>query len=139
MAELYQELAAKGAMIIYLTSTPYQLTPFLLKFLRERKFPEGPVFPRWLGYGRFGHKWRVLHRIFSNTERQRCVLVGDSGEQDLQIYRRVCYTGSFGDRIDRLLIRHVPGTPLQKTIHERECFYADISELKKQLGFILEG
>ena len=30
-------------MIVYVTSTPYQLAPFLLKFLRESKFPEGPV------------------------------------------------------------------------------------------------
>lgn len=138
MAELYQEAVQKGAMIVYLTSTPYQLSPFLLKFLRERKFPEGPVFPRWLGYGRFGHKWRVLHRLFSNIDRQRAVLIGDSGEQDLQIYRRVCYTGTFGDRVERVLIRHVPGTPIQKTIHSREVFYNDIAELREQLGFILK-
>jgi len=138
MAELYQELAAKGSMIIYVTSTPYQLAPFLLKFLRERKFPEGPVFLRWLGYGRFGHKWRMLHRILSNVERQRCVLIGDSGEQDLQIYRRVCDTAPFGSRVDKILIRHIPGTPLQKTLHEREVFYGEISELKKHLSPILE-
>jgi hypothetical protein len=139
MAELYQRLAAKGALIVYVTSTPYQLAPFLLKFLRQSAFPEGPVFMRWLGYGRFGHKWRTLHRIFSNIEGQRCVLVGDSGEQDLQIYRRVSDTAAFGAHIDKILIRHVPGTPLQRTLHPREKFYSDVAELQAQLESILDS
>jgi phosphatidate phosphatase APP1 len=133
MAELYRDLAAKGAMIIYLTSTPYPLAPFLLKFLRDRKFPEGPVYLRWLGYGRFGHKWRTLHRILSNLEGQKCVFIGDSGEQDLQIYRRLCETENFEPRIKKLLIRHVPGTPVQRMFHEREVFYRDVAELRTQL------
>jgi len=137
MAELYRDLASKGAMIVYLTSTPYQLAPFLLKFLREAGFPDGPVFPRWLGYGRFGHKWRILHRILSNAERQRVFLVGDSGEQDLQIYRRVCETQAFVSRVEKVLIRHVPGTPLQKPLHPREGFYGELSELRAHFSPIL--
>lgn len=133
MAELYRDLASQGAMIIYLTSTPYPLAPFLLKFLRDRKFPEGPVFMRWLGYGRFGHKWRTLHRILSNLERQKCVFIGDSGEQDLQIYRRLCDTETFTPRISKILIRHVPGTPLQRTFHEREIYYRNVGELRTHL------
>ena len=137
MAELYQELAAAGAMIVYLTSTPYPLAPFLLKFLRDSKFPDGPVYPRWLGYGRFGHKWRTLHRILSNIETQECFLIGDSGEQDLQIYRRICDTDSFGRRVRKILIRHIPGTPFQKPIDDRECYYREIAELRAQLAPIL--
>lgn len=133
MAELYQELVARGALIIYLTSTPYPLTPFLLKFLRDRGFPEGPVYPRWLGYGRFGHKWRTLHRILSSVERQKCIFIGDSGEQDLQIYRRLCETELFAERVSQILIRHVPGTPLLKTFHRREVLYRDVAELRAQL------
>lgn len=136
MAELYRELAAAGALIIYVTSTPYALAPFLLKFLREKKFPEGPVFPRWLGYGRFGHKWRTLHKIFTQVQ-QQCILIGDSGEQDLQIYRRLCETENFASKVVRILIRHVPGTPLQKTLHEREKFYGEIPELRSELACLL--
>ena len=92
---------------------------------------------RWLGYGRFGHKWRTLHRILSNVDRQKCILIGDSGEQDLQIYRRVCDTDTFGARVEKILIRHIPGTPLQKTLHPREVFYGEISELRKQLEQVM--
>lgn len=138
MAELYQQLAAKGVLIVYLTSTPYQLAPFLLKFLRDCGFPQGPIFLRWLGYGRFGHKWRTLHRILANLDKQKCVFIGDSGEQDLQIYRRIGETTGFGPKIAKTLIRHVPGTPRQKTAHAREHFYAEISELREQLAFLLQ-
>jgi len=137
MAELYQSLVARGALIIYLTSTPYQLAPFLLKFLRQCQFPEGPIFMRWLGYGRFGHKWRTLFRLLSNIASQRCILIGDSGEQDLQIYRRVCETLAFAEHVEKILIRHVPGTPLQKTLHEREVFYREIEELRAYFQTIL--
>ena len=138
MAEFYQSLVVKDCLFIYLTSTPYALAPFLLKFLRDRNFPEGPVFMRWLGYGRFGHKWRTLHRILSNLNGQRCLLIGDSGEQDLQIYRRICETATFGNQVERILIRHVPGTPIQKPLHSREYFYNTISELKNEVETVLK-
>ncbi len=138
MAELYRELAERGALIVYVTSTPYALTPFLLKFLRDQKFPEGPVYPRWLGYGRFGHKWRTLHRLISSLDRQRCVFIGDSGEQDLQIYRRLCDTEVFAERIEKILIRHVPGTPVQRAFHEREIFYRTVEELREHLKSMIK-
>ena len=60
-------------------------------------------------------------------------MIGDSGEQDLQIYRRLYDTANFKNRIGKILIRHVPGTPLQKTLHSCEYFYREISELKAQI------
>lgn len=139
MAELYRDLAAKGALIFYVTSTPFQLGPFLLKFLRDADFPMGPVFMRWLGYNRFGHKVRTLRRILNNVEQQRCVLVGDSGEQDLQIYRRVCESSLFGGHVEKTLIRHIPGTPLVDRVDARENHYKSIEELRDQLDFILKS
>ena len=133
MAELYQKMADSGTLIIYVTSTPYQLAPFLLKFLREAGFPQGPVFLRWLGYGRFGHKWRTLHRILSNIETQKCWLIGDSGEQDLQIYRRITAVAALGEKVEKILIRHVPGSPRPRPIDAREIFYDDIHQLSKHL------
>jgi phosphatidate phosphatase APP1 len=137
MRELYQDLVARNVMIVYLTSTPYQLAPFLLKFLRDAGFPDGPVFPRWLGYGRFGHKWRTIHRLFSNIEDRRCLLVGDSGEQDLQIYRRACEIPQFASRIGRIFIRHVPGTPVPTVLSKREIVYQEISELRDAIYEVL--
>ncbi|MBM4302958.1 MAG: DUF2183 domain-containing protein [Deltaproteobacteria bacterium] len=138
MAEFYQSLASKNSLIVYVTSTPFELAPFLLKFLRDRKFPEGPVFMRWLGYGRFGHKWRTINRILSQVQNQKCLLIGDSGEQDLQIYRRICETGNYGDKVKKILIRHIPGTPFQKALHARENFYTELTELKAQIESVIK-
>ncbi len=138
MSELYQSVADKGALLIYLTSTPFQLAPFLLKFLRDAGFPEGPVFLRWLGTRRFGHKWRMLHRILSNMDNQRVFLIGDSGEQDLQIYRRICDNDAFSEKIEKVLIRHVPGTPVPALVHSREILYSSLAELKQHLAPVLQ-
>lgn len=138
MAEFYQSLANQNSLVVYVTSTPYELAPFLLKFLRDRNFPEGPVFMRWLGYGRFGHKWRTINRVLSQVNHQKCILIGDSGEQDLQIYRRICETADYGDKVRKILIRHVPGTPFQKKAHPRENFYTEISELKSEIESVLK-
>lgn len=138
MAEFYQSLARQNSMIVYVTSTPYELAPFLLKFLRDRQFPEGPVFMRWLGYGRFGHKWRTINRVLSQVSHQKCILIGDSGEQDLQIYRRICETADYGEKVKKILIRHVPGTPIQKAVNKREIFYSELSELKQEIESVLK-
>ncbi len=138
MAELYQKLSAKNCMIVYVTSTPYQLAPFLLKFLRERGFPEGPVFLRWLGYGRFGHKWRTLNRIFSQLDGQKVILIGDSGEQDLQIYRRVSESAPSRQSVTKILIRHIPGTPLPQSPNKNETFYKDIPSLEQEISSIID-
>ena len=130
-------VAKRGGLVVYLTSTPFQLAPFLLKSLRDAGFPEGPVFLRWLGIKRFGHKWRMLHRILSNLDNQRVFLIGDSGEQDLQIYRRICDTEAFREKIAKVLIRHVPGTPLPALVDSREALYSNLTELREHLAELL--
>jgi len=137
MSELYQKLDGPETLILYLTSTPFQLSPFLLKFLRDNRFPEGPVFPRWLGYRRFTHKFRVLFKILSQVDQQKVYLLGDSGEQDLQIYRRISETERLGESIEKILIRHVPGTPLPQLKKPKEYLFSEISDLEKHFVEIL--
>jgi|694.fasta_scaffold70912_3 phosphatidate phosphatase APP1 len=139
MSDLYQSLNRPDTLIIYLTSTPFQLTPFLLKFLRDNRFPEGPVFPRWLGYRKFTHKFRVLSKVLSQVERQKVYLVGDSGEEDLQIYRRIAETSQVGKAVEKILIRHVPGSVLPTLKSSREALYSEISALKIHFQEILES
>lgn len=137
MADLYRELVKQGALIVYVTSTPYQLAPFLLKFLRQSGFPDGPVYPRWLGYGTFGHKYRTISKLLSSITVQKTFLIGDSGELDLPIYRRVRDTSELSGRVTKILIRHVPGSPLPKDLGPEECIYHSIEELKVQLSSLL--
>jgi hypothetical protein len=133
MPELYQKLSEEGYLIIYITSTPIPLAPFLLKFLRDAKFPEGPVFMRWLGYNRFGHKMRALRKVFAGIEDQKVYLIGDSGEQDLEIYRHICEDPNYSKNVKNIFIRHIAGTKIEKLTHKREVYYREISELRSFL------
>lgn len=133
MAALYHRLAAKGVLVVYVTSTPFQLGSFLLKFLRDAGFPEGPVFMRWLGYNQYSHKIRSLMRIVSQEPNTRFLLIGDSGEHDLAIYRRICGSRDFGHRVVRVMIRHLAGTPLPDKLEARERFYSTVDELENEL------
>jgi len=137
MPELYRNLNQPDTIIVYLTSTPFQLTPFLLKFLRDNRFPEGPLFPRWLGYRKFTHKFRVLNRILSQVQNQKVFLVGDSGEEDLQIYRRLAENSEAGRSIKKILIRHVPGTPIPVLKLPSESLFTDIPSLYPHFQEIL--
>lgn len=138
MPELYQNLNLSETLIIYLTSTPFQLTPFLLKFLRDNRFPEGPLFPRWLGYRRFTHKFRVLSKVLSQVEKQKVYLIGDSGEEDLQIYRRVCESPQVDKAVQKILIRHVPGTSIPSLKSSKEILFSDIVSLRNHFDEILK-
>ena len=138
MPELYRMINRPETIIVYLTSTPFQLTPFLLKFLRDNRFPDGPLFPRWLGYQKFTHKFRVLTRILSQVQGQKVFLVGDSGEEDLQIYRRVAENSDAQDSVRKILIRHVPGTPIPNLKPNKESVFTDIPSLKQQFQEILD-
>lgn len=136
MADLYQRLSDSGVLIIYLTSTPMQLAPFLMKFLTDNRFPLGPVFLRWLGYGRNGHKWRAIKKITQGMSHQKLIFIGDSGEQDLEIYRRAYESLSDKNVVEKILIRHLPGT-VRKTTQGKEAYFqnlADLSELLRQIG-----
>lgn len=137
MPQLYQQLNQPDTLIIYLTSTPFQLTPFLLKFLRDNRFPEGPVFPRWLGYRKFTHKFRVLSKVLSQVENQKVYLVGDSGEEDLNIYRRVSETHPWNKNIQKILIRHVPGSKMPSLKRNNEVLFKDLESLKGHFAEIL--
>ena len=44
--ELYRDLAAGGNPLFYVSSSPWNLHPFLMAFLRHRNFPLGPVLLR---------------------------------------------------------------------------------------------
>lgn len=128
MSEFYQTLNRPDTLVIYVTSTPFQLAAFLLKFLRDNRFPEGPVFMRWLGYGGFGHKYRTLSKILTQVDGQRVYCIGDSGEEDLAIYRRVAQ--DHGRHMEKILIRHVPGSSIPTLQPEKEVLYRSLDELK---------
>ena len=101
VAALYRALhdgveGDEGNPIFYVSSSPWNLYPPLVDFLRINGIPRGPIFLRDWGRHML-HDWRdhATHKlasirgIMTTFAHLPFVLVGDSAEQDPEIYRQV--------------------------------------------------
>lgn len=88
-ADLYRDLAEGGTNpFFYVSSSPWNLHPFLTAFLTHRGFPRGPLLLRDLLGTRDGREPKEvrLREILQLHPQLSFVLVGDSGEEDPRIY-----------------------------------------------------
>ena len=96
MSDAYQAWGGGGAAFHYLSASPWQLYPALRDFLRTQRFPEGSMHMkafRWkdrsffnLFGGQEAYKRGAITPLLQALPHRRFVLVGDSGEQDPEIF-----------------------------------------------------
>jgi phosphatidate phosphatase APP1 len=99
--------------IFYVSSSPWNLYDLLSDFLDIQGIPHGPLFLRDWGIDRTKffaessavHKERQIERILETYPRTRFILIGDSGQEDPEIYRDVAKR--HGDRVMAIYIRDV--------------------------------
>ncbi len=97
----------------YVSSSPWNLYDLLVQFVDLQALPSGPLFLRDLGIdrqtfissGHHTHKTETIERILSTHPTLRFILIGDSGQEDPEIYRDVA-VGNKG-RIGCIYIRDV--------------------------------
>lgn len=92
---------AEGAAnpIFYVSSSPWNLHDLLDEFLRLHRIPPGPMHLRdWglsreelLPLGHHGHKRAAIDAILSTFSDLPFILVGDSGQEDPEIYQDVVH------------------------------------------------
>jgi phosphatidate phosphatase APP1 len=122
VAAFYQALSAgtrPGTRnpIFYVSSSPWNLYGLLVEFLELQGVPEGPLMlrdwdisPATLGPGRHhDHKARIIRRLVDLYPGRAFILIGDSGQQDPEIYRAI--VKEFPDRILAVYIRNVTPAP----------------------------
>lgn len=121
VAGLYRALEAgsDGARrnpLFYVSSSPWNLYDLLDDFFRHRDLPEGVILLRdlgltedhWLKSGH-EHKRQKIERILALYPHLPFVLIGDSGQEDPEIYRSV--VTAHPGRIPAIFIRDAsPGT-----------------------------
>ena len=103
--------------IFYVSSSPWNLYDLLTEFLTLRKIPLGPLMLRdWgissqeaLPTGHASHKLEAIRRILGAYPSLPFLLIGDSGQEDPEIYHRVVH--DFPDRILAVYIRNVTPHP----------------------------
>lgn len=123
MSEKYRSLS--GAAFHYVTGGPWQLYQPLSDFLSAQGFPLGTFhfnyFPKNFlsedtrsllkdsicgSLGRtYDHKVEQITRLMQRYTDRKFILVGDSGELDVEVYRRM--RELFGDRVREVWIRDV--------------------------------
>jgi phosphatidate phosphatase APP1 len=102
--------------LFYVSSSPWNLYEPLLEFFQIHRIPLGPLFLRDFGdhllFSAHHHQHHKLSQIAPILElypQLPFVLIGDSGEQDPEIYRQVVHT--FPTRIRVIYIRNVTSDP----------------------------
>jgi len=124
VAAFYQALR-KGASgdgynpIFYVSSSPWNLYDLLIDFLNINGIPLGPLFlrdvgldaDRWIKTGHLEHKLTQIRTILETHAALPFVLIGDSGQEDPEIYTEV--VRAFPGRIKAIYIRDV-------TLEERD-------------------
>lgn len=129
MAAVYRRWAGQGAVLFYLSASPWQLWPALQAFMQKAGFPRGAVRLRrfrvkdgslvdFLGSSA-DYKTATIRKLLARFPERQLVLVGDAGERDPEIYGRIAR--AHPERIRRVFIRSLPG--------------ADVSDERLQRAF----
>ena len=103
--------------VFYVSSSPWNLHDLLTEFLTVQKIPLGPLMLRdWgvtdsevLPTGNAEHKLENIRRILGLFPALPFILIGDSGQEDPEIYHRVVRENP--DRIPAVYIRNVTPHP----------------------------
>jgi hypothetical protein len=118
MPELYRECAARGAAFHYVSGSPWQLYEPLAEFWSSQGYPLGSFHLKRFRLRETARKLRTMspqkaHKLAAiepilNAYPQRSfVLIGDSGEQDPEIYARILTERP--EQIRHVFIRGVRG------------------------------
>lgn len=117
MAELYRHAARRGAAFHYVSGSPWQLYLPLVEFCRAEGFPPGPFHLKYFRptdstvlsvlSSQEKTKHRAIGSVIAAFPKRRFVLVGDSGEQDPEIYGKVAR--EHPGKVVGIFIRNVTG------------------------------
>src|SRR5690606_16029138 len=110
--------------IFYVSSSPWNIYDFLMEFLDAHQIPKGPLMLRDLGLSRDqliagshrDHKLKQIKHILDAFRDLRFILIGDSGQEDPQIYFEIVQ--KYPGRILTVYIRDVSGADLSDLADE---------------------
>lgn len=114
----------------YVTSSPWNVYGLLTEIFELRSIPRGPLFmtdwgiddEKFLMSGHHSHKKGAIRRVLSFYPELKFILIGDSGQQDPEIYTDIL--NEFPGRILAVYIRDVTETPRDANV-ERLAEKAD--------------
>ena len=123
MSEVYQSWEQQGASFHYVSASPWQLYWPLARFCDEFGFPRGsfhlrsirfrdPSFLKLLMNSKRG-KLGSIRWLIRSFPFRKYVLIGDAGENDLEIYGAIAR--QFPAHVEQICIRILPGQRIAKS------------------------
>jgi phosphatidate phosphatase APP1 len=130
---------AENNPIFYVSSSPWNLYPPLTEFLRIHNIPLGALFLKDFGNHTVfssgdhqSHKLNSIETVLNTYPHLPFVLIGDSGEQDPEIYRQV--VKKYPQRIRVIYIRSI--NTKEERIAAIDRLVAEIAEIGCQLVLV---
>jgi phosphatidate phosphatase APP1 len=110
VAAFYRALHRGRNPFFYVSKSPWNLYVPLLEFLQRQQLPAGPLMLRDFGLRmKKDHKTRAIEVILTTYPALRFILIGDSGEEDPEVYSSI--VSRFPERIRVIYIRSVDPSP----------------------------
>lgn len=138
MPELYQKWHKHGASFHFVSSSPWQLYLPLENFLNNENFPNATMSLKSIRYkdqtllnlfkSGMRTKPAAIRRIIDSYPKRQFILVGDSGEQDAELYAQIAQ--EYQDQIAKIFIRNINQ---DSTLNKRyESVFSKIDKQKWQ-------
>jgi phosphatidate phosphatase APP1 len=106
VAAFYRALHAGVNPFFYVSKSPWNLYAPLLEYLEVQGLPRGPLMLRDFGFrSEKEHKRKAIEAILGTYPKLKFILIGDSGEEDPEIYSALVHR--FPERIRAIYIRSV--------------------------------
>jgi len=134
VAAFYRALHAGVNPFFYVSKSPWNLYAPLVEYLEVQGLPLGPLMLRDFGLSSSkDHKSEAIVDILRTYPKLKFILIGDSGEQDPEIYTRIVQR--FPERIRAIYIRSVN----PKRIVEIEKLASEVARTGCQLVLAAEA
>ena len=137
----YGKLASMGVQFHYVSNSPWQLFPVLKQFFKVAKLPHGSVHLKQYGgmlQGLFEsaaeRKRSSLEKILGDFPHRKFVLVGDSGEGDLEVYTELAL--SYPGRILAIFIRDVTTAEQKRFFDKSVDHLAETRDWARSTGHV---
>ena len=106
VAAFYRALHAGVNPFFYVSKSPWNLYAPLIEYLEVQDLPRGPLMLRDFGFSmKKSHKREAIEAVLATYPKLKFILIGDSGEDDPEIYAAVVHR--FPQRIRAIYIRAV--------------------------------
>lgn len=110
VAAFYRALHRERNPFFYVSNSPHNLYTPLVEFLERQQLPPGPLLLRDYGLRmNKDHKVRAIENIIAAYPGLGFILIGDSGEQDPEIYTDI--VTRYPERIRVIYIRSIDRSP----------------------------